>query len=78
MNTNEPARSAKNAKNIGTRMTRIKRILKFKMDENILWGLGSLLIGIFSIWFTKKYPTKGQDIWLLDIKGYLGAEFVLL
>jgi hypothetical protein len=43
------------------------------MTEDLLWGVGSLLIGIFSLWFTRKYPTKGRDIWLLDQKGYLGG-----
>jgi len=43
------------------------------MDNDILWGIGLLLMSGISIWFTKKYPTKGRDIWLLDLKGYLAG-----
>jgi uncharacterized membrane protein HdeD (DUF308 family) len=39
----------------------------------MLWGLGLLLSGVFFIWFTKRYPNEGRDIWKLDLKGYLGG-----
>ena len=38
-----------------------------------MWGFGLLLSGIFFLWFTRKYPTEGRDIWHLDLKGYLGG-----
>ena len=49
------------------------------MDNDILWGFGSLLASGLSIWFTRKNPNKGRDIWLLDLRGYLaGASFFIL
>ena len=43
------------------------------MDNNIFWGIGLILFGIYSVWSTQKNPTKGRDIWQLDIKGYVGG-----
>jgi hypothetical protein len=48
------------------------------MDENLKWGLFGMLLGVFSFWFTKKYPEKGKDIWKLDIKGYLGGGICII
>jgi len=47
-------------------------------NNDILWGLGELLLGIYFLWATRKYQTKGRDIWHLDFKGYFaGALFTI-
>ena len=46
---------------------------EIKMNSDILWGVGSILLGVFSLWDTHKHPIKGRDIWRLDEKGYIGG-----
>ena len=48
------------------------------MNNDLLLGIGSIIIGIFSLWFTRKYPTKGRDMWLLDFKGYAGGAILII
>jgi len=39
--------------------------------DNILLGIGLILLGMFSIWRTRNHPIEGRDIWLIGPKGYI-------
>ena len=42
-------------------------------QHQILWGIGFILFGLIILWWNLKFPTKGDDILNVQIKGYLGA-----
>lgn len=39
----------------------------------MFWGILSVVLGLFAIWVTRKYPAKGRDIFLRDYQGYVGG-----
>ena len=41
--------------------------------NNLLWGLGLLLFGIYAIWDVRKHPTEEADIWQYDTKRYIAG-----
>jgi hypothetical protein len=43
------------------------------MNNDTFYGIGMILIGLFSLWFTREYPAQKPDIWRLDLQGYLGG-----
>ena len=48
-------------------------------QHQILWGIGSILLGLIFLYKNLKYPTKGDDILNLQFRGYLaGGGFVVL
>ena len=47
-------------------------------NENNLVGIALILFGIVLIWYTKKYPTKENDPWLLNLRGYSGGIIAII
>ena len=43
------------------------------MEHQILWGILSIIAGIFVLFYTFKFPFKGNDIFLINLKGYFGG-----
>ena len=41
--------------------------------HTIPWGIGFILIGILGVWFTKKFPVEGRDIFFRELQGYVGG-----
>jgi hypothetical protein len=48
------------------------------MMKQLLLGLGSILLGVSSVWHAMNYPTKGRDIYLVDFKGKFGGFLCIL
>ena len=41
-------------------------------------GIGCILVGCFSIWITKKYPSDRTTAMNADMKGYVGGFFLIV
>ncbi len=42
-------------------------------QHQILWGIGSVVIGLLFLLWNLKFPTKGDDILNVQFRGYLAA-----
>lgn len=41
-------------------------------------GIGCILVGCFSVWITKKYPSDRTTAMNADMKGYVGGFFLIV
>ena len=49
------------------------------MNQQILWGITSIIAGFAVLWYVSKKPVKGSDIGLGQAKGYFsGAGFIIM